>query len=158
MHDTKRRILLGLALALLAVVACHDFDAAYQACKDSGNCPDTSAPPITRPGIFVDAESGLDTNPGTREAPFQTLTAALASPQPLPDFYLARGDYTNEPALRVERAVSLHGGYTGLKGDWKPSASYSVIHGGPIGLTVTGLGEDSGVTLEWLDILTSSSF
>lgn len=173
MLETKRLFAAGLTLAWLAALGCYDFEGAFQDCVASGQCkpegckkewadaPDEFSHDNNCDGIdgdpnnafFVDPVLGKNTNPGTPQAPFQTLshavTAAAAAGKAL---YLAQGNY-DEPAFRLDKPVSLHGGYSGLDGGWARDGGYTTrIGGGSIGLTVSGLGEDAGVVLERLHI------
>ncbi|WP_146209814.1 DUF1565 domain-containing protein, partial [Vitiosangium sp. GDMCC 1.1324] len=179
MLQSKKPWAAALAVALLAAIGCYDFDGAFDDCVQAGLCKPTTCDPsaadqpddlffdancdgvdgMADGGIFVDPQAGQDTiTAGTREAPFKTLTYAL---ERIPDghaaLYLAQGTY-DEPGLQLDKPVSLHGGYAGAAANWARSASnITQLGGGSIGLTVKGLGADSGVILEWLHINSSTS-
>lgn len=177
MLETTKPFAAGLVLALLATTGCYDFDAVFDDCVKAGRCQPTSCDPSAvdppddlfhdancdgvdgMPGdaLFVDPAAGQDSNPGTREAPLKRLSVAmtLAASQGKA-LYLAQGVY-EEADLRMERAVSLHGGYSGVDGNWKRGADYVTrIGGSGIGLTVNGLA-DAGVVIEWVRIGSTSS-
>ncbi|QRK13723.1 PE-PGRS family protein [Archangium violaceum] len=179
MHETTKLFAVGAAVALLTAVGCYNFQEAYDDCVATGRCapdgckPEWADPPddrfldsncdgidgVAEHGVFVDPANGRDdVNSGTMDAPYQTISYALerisANTQAV---YLARGVY-QEPMLRLDRPISFHGGYAGLDGGWKRDATYiTQIVGGSIGLTVSGLGEDAGVSLEWLHITSGNS-
>lgn len=177
MLETKKPFAAGLALALLTATGCYDFDKAFEECKTAGQClPSTCEPAeidvpddlfydancdgidgMLDAGFFVDPSRGLDeVNPGTHVAPFKTIKYALE--RAATDgkvLYLAQGDY-NEAGLELNAPISLYGGYAGMDGNWKRSADYTTrIDGGSIGLTVTRVPQDAGVTLERLHIKSS---
>ncbi len=179
MRDNKKRWLLGtgLALGLGLGMGCLDFQTAYDDCVQDERC----APPVTgecnvsypdvpddeffdsncdgidgnaADAIFVDAASTKEegTTGGSKDTPFRTLSAALnraaQSGQPL---YVAAGEYT-ENSLRLERAVSIYGGYAGVAGDWKRGTEYKTkINGVGTGLAVAGLG-GAVITLDRLTV------
>lgn len=174
MLETKKPFAVGLVLALAAAGGCYDFDGAFDECVAAGRCRPTTCDPSTFDppddlffdancdgvdgmadgGVFVDPLRGKDSaQSGTKDAPYQTLSYALerisSNTQAI---YLAQGVY-DEPDLRLDKPVSIHGGYSGLEDGWKRGATYTTqLTGGSIGLTVSGLGEDAGVSLEWLQI------
>ncbi|WP_146210357.1 DUF1565 domain-containing protein, partial [Vitiosangium sp. GDMCC 1.1324] len=179
MLETKKPWAAAITLALLAAIGCYDFDGAFGDCVQTGRCTPATCDPsaadqpddlffdancdgvdgMADGGIFVDPQAGQDTiTAGTREAPFKTLTYALQrSPDSHAAIYLAQGTY-DEPGLQLDKPVSLHGGYGGTAANWARSASNVTQLGGEsIGLTVRGLGADSGVTLEWLHIHSSTN-
>jgi len=174
MLETKKPFAAGLVLALLATTGCYDFKTAFDECVAAGQCRPVGCDPskVDLPddlfhdsncddfdgaadsGFFVDPSRGLDgVNPGTREAPFKTLRHALpVAADGGGVLYLARGDY-NEPGLELNMPVSLYGGYGGVDGKWDRSVNHITrINGDSIGLTVTRLDPDAGVTLERLQI------
>lgn len=74
--------------------------------------------------LFVDRNSGNDSNPGTRDRPLATINAALTEIVTLSgkdQIYVSRGTY-NESILLVE-GVSIYGGYDASQG-WRRSAAY----------------------------------
>lgn len=173
MLETKRLFAAGLTLAGLATFSCYDFDTAFDDCVAAGQCepvgcdearvdlPDDFFHDDNCDGLdgtisaalFVDPALGKDSNTGTPDAPLQTLSHAVqraaAEGKAL---YLAQGNY-DEPTLRLDKPVSLYGGYSRLDGGWVRGADYTThIGGGSIGLTVSGLGEDAGVVLDRLHI------
>lgn len=180
MLETKKPFATGLALALLAATGCYDFDTAFKECVRDGQCKPTTCngtvldvadPPDdlfidtncddvdgTRDNaIFVDP-AGQDSNPGTREAPVKRLSVAmrLAASQGKA-IYLAQGTY-DEANLRMEQPVSIHGGYSGMEGNWKRGKEYVTRIGGsnPTGFTVNGLA-NAGVVIEWVHIGSAAS-
>ncbi|MDY7225814.1 hypothetical protein [Hyalangium rubrum] len=112
-------------------------------------------------GFFVDPQGGDDRNPGTLERPVQTIRQALtllrndAGPG-ISALYLARGTY-NEEQLNLDVPVSLYGAYGGVADFWRRKAEHIThLDGGTVGLTVSNLGEDSGVRMEWLTITSAT--
>ncbi|HEY0095174.1 MAG TPA: DUF1565 domain-containing protein, partial [Archangium sp.] len=177
MLETKKPFAAGLALALLAATGCYDFDTAFEDCVKAGRCQpagcDKTAVDLPddlfhdancdevdgTPGdaLFVDPDAGQDSNPGTPEAPLKRLSVAmkLAASQGKA-LYLAQGTY-DEADLRMDQAVSLHGGYSGVNGKWARGANYITrIGGGTTGFTVNGL-SDAGVVIEWVHIGATAS-
>uniref|UniRef100_UPI0027D47490 DUF1565 domain-containing protein n=1 Tax=Archangium lipolyticum TaxID=2970465 RepID=UPI0027D47490 len=179
MLETKKLFAAGLALALLATTGCFDFETAFTECVRAGNCnppPGTCDPTLPDPldeafvdancdgvdgdadaGFFVDPVAGQNVNPGTLKAPFRTLAHALPFAADAGKvLYLAQGTY-NEPALRLERPVSLYGGYSrGEDGGWARGNEFdSLLKGGPIGLTVSGL-ENAELVLDRLHITSTT--
>lgn len=179
MLETQKPFIAVLALALLAAVGCYNFDQVFDDCVNAGRCKPTECDPsaadapddlffdnncdgmdgMADGGVFVDPRNGQDTaTAGNREHPYQTLTYALRQmPVGTATVYLAQGTY-DEPGLRLDKPVSLHGGYSGVEGSWaRASTNVTQFGGGSIGLTVSGLGPDAGVTLEWLHIKSGTS-
>lgn len=78
---------------------------------------DSSTGELVEPAIHVRAVDGLDSNPGTPEAPVRTIQHALelAVMQTIPNVYVAAGEYTasipDEQALDVVGGISLLGGF-----------------------------------------------
>jgi hypothetical protein len=177
MLETKTPFAVGLVLAMLAAAGCYDFDAVFDDCVKAGRCQPTNCDPsaVDLPddlfhdancdgvdgtlgdALFVDPAAGQDSNPGTREAPLKHLSSALklAATQGKA-LYLAQGTY-DEAELRMDKPVSLHGGYSGVDGNWKRGAEHTTrIGGGSIGFTVKGLA-DAGVVIEWVRIGSTTS-
>ncbi|QRO02958.1 DUF1565 domain-containing protein [Archangium violaceum] len=107
--------------------------------------------------LFVDPASGQDINTGTREAPLKTLSYALQRvANQGKALYLAQGTY-DEPSLVLDKPVSLYGGYSGVEGGWARGNYTTHLRGGGVGLTVSGLGKDAGITLERMRITSASA-
>lgn len=88
--------------------------------KDSQSCVDDSV------GVFVDATSGKDSNPGTKTAPVQTIAAALNKTAILKRLYVCEGTYPEDLTLDVSHdGVSIYGGWKCL--EWSYSAGKPVI-------------------------------
>ncbi|WNG21821.1 PE-PGRS family protein [Cystobacter fuscus] len=177
MQGDKRWWLLGSGLALVVASGCLDFEGAHSECQRNGKCPvfpqecDPNFPDepddtfvdancdgidgTERKAIFVDAATGEDERPkvGEKMTPYRTLGAALAQAvESGKSIYLAQGDYT-EQSIRLEKPVSLYGGYSGTNGNWARGPQYTTRITLPgIGLTVMNLGQDAGVTLDRLTI------
>lgn len=84
----------------------------------------------TAKAIFVDAVSGNDLNPGTREAPVQTVQQGidLASVAGKEYVLVSAGNY--DEAVTLMSGVSLYGGYDAAN-NWSRSAANTVrIYGG----------------------------
>ncbi|ATB35555.1 hypothetical protein CYFUS_000968 [Cystobacter fuscus] len=177
MRDNKSLWMLGVGAALAAAWGCFDFNGAFKACVERGDCPvepgtcdpsyrdvpddkfaDANCDGIdgtASEAIFVDATTGDDErlNVGEKMTPFRTLGAALAQAvQSGKSIYLARGDYT-EQSIQLDKPISIYGGYSGTEGNWARGPQYTTrITVGGIGLTVMNLGEDAGVTLDRLTV------
>lgn len=174
MLETQKPFITVLSLAMLATTGCYNFDEAFGGCVDAGYCKPTACDPtatdspddlffdnncdgidgMADAGVFVDPGSGDDVpTAGTRDKPFKSLTYALRQmPMGTATVYLAQGTY-DESGLKLDKPVSLYGGYAGKAGNWVRNGNTQLtqLGGGSTGLTVSGLG-DAGVTLEWLHI------
>jgi len=73
--------------------------------KDSPACVDDAV------GVFVDATSGSDANPGSKSAPFKTLGVAIAKAGNKPRVYVCDGSYPESVRLAPPNAPSLYGGF-----------------------------------------------
>ena len=83
-----------------------DADAAPPINGTPASCSDPVIEPKNAPScitndvaVFVDATSGLDTNPGTKEAPVKTLAAALDKLAGKPRVYVCEGTYAERVTL-----------------------------------------------------------
>ncbi len=180
----KPRLLCAALVSILAVVGCFDFSGAQQRCVDQERCEDPMPCVATDPndqpddaftdtncdgidgvataGIYVDPVNGLETNAGTRDNPVKTIRKALEllrsdAGTGITALYLAQGRY-DEEQLTLDRPVSLYGAYGGTADKWRRKSEYTThLDGGTIGLTVSGLGQDAGVRLEWLTITSSNA-
>lgn len=180
----KPRLVCAALVGTLAVIGCLDFGAAQQRCIDEGRCEDTTPCVVTdendqpddeftdtncdgidgiaTAGIYVDPADGADTSPGTRESPVKTIKRALEllrgdAGAGITALYLAKGTY-DEEQLTLDRPVSLYGAYGGATNKWRRGSEYTThLDGGTIGLTVSGLGQDSNVHLEWLTITSANA-
>ena len=167
MLENPKPFITVLALALLAAAGCYNFDEVFDDCVAAGRCKPTACDPSAADApddLFFDNNcDGLD---GMADAGVSwTLAAARTPPRRArasgptrrsptrcgrcpghATVYLAQGTY-DEPGLKVGKPVSLHGGYSGVDGNWaRASTNVTQFGGGSIGLTVSGLG-DAGVTL-----------
>ncbi|WP_052518279.1 hypothetical protein [Archangium violaceum] len=178
MLETKKPFAAGLALALLTATGCYDFDAAFDDCVQAGQCQPTTCDPLAvdvpddlfhdancdgidgTPGdaIFVDPAVGQDANDGTKDAPLKRLSVAMReAANKGKAIYLAQGIY-DEADLRLERAVSIYGGYSGKEDGWKRGKDNITQIGGShtTGFTVNGL-MDAGVAIAWVRIRSADS-
>ena len=84
-------------------------------------------------GVFVDATSGADRNPGTKAQPVQTIGAALGKLGGKPRVYVCEGTYAE--SVKLTAAVSVYGGfacggwtYSGTKAKVAPTAvGYALV-------------------------------
>ncbi len=93
---------------------------------DSADTESADPPPDLR-GLFVSSTTGADTNPGTQEAPFETIGAALA----IADgeaIHVAGGDYVGFD-LVDDLVVAVHGGYDPLSWRLDPDDHPSRVAG-----------------------------
>jgi hypothetical protein len=140
---------LAAVATVAAVAACGSFDAAPASVQDAGiesstadgggdavappaGC-DPSAEPKDAPkcvvsefGVFADARGGSDGNPGTKESPVKSLTAAVGKLGNKSRVYVCEGTYAEH--VKLTTAVSLYGGfacgtwsYSGVKATVAPS-------------------------------------
>lgn len=139
------RVVMHFAVALPMVLT------ACKAAPDGGcdpldpTCGSTVTPPPADMALYVDAARGLDSNTGTREAPFATVQAAIdraTSSQPI---RVAGGSYPQ--ALTLRSGVTVVGGYDGAT--WQQSSQPTFVGAGTPAVTGTNV---SGVTLEGLII------
>ena len=117
--------------------------------KDSLPCVDDSI------GIFVDATGGKDSNAGTKEAPMQTIGAALGKTNTQhARVYVCEGTYTEDVTLDASHdGVSLYGGWKCA--DWSYSGNKPVI-----GKTNNAFKIDSlatGTTIEDLSVVAADA-
>ncbi|MFE8605185.1 PE-PGRS family protein [Archangium violaceum] len=177
MLETKKPFAAGLALTLLTATGCYDFDAAFEDCKNAGQCLPSTCDPAAidvpddlfydancdgidgTPGnaIFVDP-AGQDSNDGSKDSPVKRLSVALTrAASEGKAIYLAQGTY-DEADLRMVRPVSIYGGYSGKESGWKRGKDYITQIGGShtTGFTVNGL-MDAGVAIAWVRIRSADS-
>ncbi|MCP3105521.1 hypothetical protein LZ198_42415 [Myxococcus sp. K15C18031901] len=107
--------------------------------------------------VFVDPSAGDDlTGDGTPRKPVRSVRRALElvreqGTDTKRRLFLAGGEYT-ESGLVVDVPVSLHGGYSGVAGNWTRSADrIAVLQERAPGLAVQDLA-DAGVVLEYVHI------
>jgi len=101
--------------------------------KDAPKCVDDSF------GVFADATSGSDTNPGTKASPVKSIGAALGKLGGKPRVYVCEGTYAEH--VKATSAVSVYGGfacgswsYTGTKAKVAPSdVGYALELDGVVG-------------------------
>jgi hypothetical protein len=144
---TMRRLVLGCVgiLGALATASCSSLpeacrgDACGAAATPDGGDGGTATPPpgcdpladpreaprcvVNDYGVFVDAASGLDANPGTRESPVKSIAAALARAGARPRVYVCDGTYPERVALTTP--TSLFGGFA--CGSWTPSGNKAAV-------------------------------
>ncbi len=77
-------------------------------------------------GVFVDKESGVDTNPGTKAAPLKTVAAAITKLEGKKRIFLCEGNYFEH--VTIAKPFSVHGGfacgtwsYNGTKARFAPN-------------------------------------
>lgn len=71
--------------------------------KDAPKCV------VSEFGVFVDATGGADANPGTKESPVKSITAALGKVANKNRVYVCDGTYAEH--VKLTSAVSLYGGF-----------------------------------------------
>jgi hypothetical protein len=118
-----------LSCGLLVLLACGTaYDEALPATPDGG-APGADAGAVTPPdgcdpaadprdapkcvandfAVFVDATSGSDTNPGTKESPTRSITAALGKLGLRSRVYVCAGEYTE--TIDLKQPASIFGGF-----------------------------------------------
>ncbi len=74
-------------------------------------------------GIFVSQTTGLDTNPGTKEAPVQTIAKGISLTGTLKRLYVCAGTYAEDLSLDATHdGVSIYGGWQCGTWDYLASA------------------------------------
>jgi hypothetical protein len=116
---------------------------------------DASAEPKDAPkcvvndyGVFVDATGGSDTNPGTKELPVKSITAALGKVAGKPRVYVCEGTYAEH--VKLASAVSLYGGFA--CGSWSYSGTKAKVAPTDKGLAIEVRGATAAVVLSDLDV------
>ena len=94
-------------------------------------------PPATDEDVvYVHGLLGSDSNPGNKDAPFQTIQAAVdysASLQPSPEVRVAAGTYSSDyrtassPVLTLKEGVELYGGYSASNWALRDPALYATV-------------------------------
>jgi hypothetical protein len=103
-------------------------------------------------GVFV-SPNGSDSNPGTQDAPLQTVGAAIvAAPAHGGSVYLTQGTYTQDQ-FTLASGVSLYGGYDDTFQNRDPVAHPTVFSGGATALLVDGVSDArlDGITIRSAD-------
>jgi hypothetical protein len=98
--------------------------------------------------VFVDATSGLDTNPGTRAAPFQTITRALDADRP--QILVSAGTYAEALGLGTGN-FGIHGGYN-AGSSWVRTATRPVLT-----QPIMVRGDGGTLALDFLRVATAAS-
>ena len=123
-------LLSSLVLAGTAMIECSSDKGT---CDDAGNCSDGGVPsvsgggcdsskPSSQGGCAVDdtdgffvSPNGLDTNAGTKTAPFKTIAAGISAASAgasKPNVYVCAGSYPENLVIKGAPAgVALHGGF-----------------------------------------------
>jgi hypothetical protein len=184
LNTWKPRLVCAALVGAVAVAGCFDFTGAHDDCVSDERCKpvkpcegagspdqpddgflDTNCDGIdgnAATALFVDPASGNDANAGTPDSPVRTIKRALAllrtgAGAGITALYLAQGSY-DEDQLTLDRPVSLYGAYGGSANNWKRKSEYTTfLDGGTVGLTVSGLGPDAGVRMEWLTISSANA-
>lgn len=113
--------------------------------KDSLGCVDD------RVGIFV-SPMGSDMNPGTKEAPVQTIAKGLSIVGMLTRVYVCAGTYAENISLAPPAdGISIYGGFACA--DWSYSGTKPTVGNGTIALTISGTTKP--ITIE--DLLVQSA-
>lgn len=115
-----------------------DVDASTNDARPDGGAPPAGCDPAADPkdapkcvvsefGIFVDAATGNDGNPGSKELPVRSLGAALTKLDGRPRVYVCEGTYVE--SVKLSSPVSIYGGfacgtwaYSGTPGKLAPSS------------------------------------
>lgn len=102
--------------------------------------------------VFVDGDTGTDTNAGTPEAPFQSLEAAVVAAEGGDVYVRSIGVYDTAAATLELGRSSLFGGFDA---DWNRDLSDRVVvEGAAIGIRITDADE---VWLSAIDITTAAA-
>lgn len=117
--------LTGVALLCAACPAsvdevCHDTACGIPTpagCNPDDDVKNQASCVVSSFGVFVDPDAGIDTNPGTKEAPMRTVKTALANLAGKSRIYLCDGSYDEH--VVVDGATSLFGGFA--CGTWQYS-------------------------------------
>ncbi|HRG98670.1 MAG TPA: hypothetical protein PLR99_20605, partial [Polyangiaceae bacterium] len=115
-------------------------------------CSSSSPPPSCEGAACGDdrtvyvAPDGLDTQPGTREAPVATVRGALrlAAYARRARVVLAEGKYTEGAPVVWVDGVTLEGGFA--RATWEPGGGPSEVAGAPIALVATRLSQGGSLS------------
>lgn len=137
---------------------------ASSTCSDQQSCAgepgfaacgcNPAAGPDASHGVFVDATTGNDASGlGTSASPYATISRGIvaAAADGVPNVYVGPGQYLeNVTVLDSTAGVSIQGGWTVINGMWGQDCGASprtntVLHGGAIGMRVTGVVHASGL-------------
>jgi hypothetical protein len=88
-------------------------------------------------GVFVDATSGNDANPGTKASPFKTIAKAIAAAGAKPRVYACAGTYAEDVSLTQASALSVFGGLA--CGTWAYDGSLPTVGASSLALHVDGV-------------------
>jgi hypothetical protein len=175
MRETMKWVAVGAGVALVTVLGCYDFGEVYDDCLTQGRCPPIPIQCVEGsedvPGDFQDADcDGIDgtaaqglfvdqngggrdsSEAGSRDLPFVTLGYALRRVTPDTRFiFIAQGTY-NE-VLRIDRPITLLGGYAGKNGEWKRGPNnITTIQAIGVGLTLAGTDAGTSPALQWIHV------
>ena len=111
--------------------------------KDSLPCVDDSV------GVFVDASSGSDANPGTKASPFKSITKALAvNAGAKPRVYVCAGVYPENVVIDQAHAASIYGAFDcGTWGTDVPSSPSQVQPTSGVALKIAAVTGAVGVQI-----------
>jgi len=99
-------------------------------------------------GVFVDAAAGADGNPGTKEAPVKSITAALGKLAGKTRLYLCDGTYPEH--VKLSAPVSLYGGFA--CGSWSYSGAKAKLAPTGKGLALEIRAASADLVLADLDV------
>lgn len=156
-------VVLGLAHCSSSPVVCQGAACELDASAIDGPKDDVSVPPgcdaeadpkdapacvVNTFGVFVDAASGSDSNPGTKESPLKTVAAALAKLEGKPRIYVCEGTYREH--VKLTSAVSIYGAFA--CGTWSYSGAKSNITPPDRGIALSIVNAARDVVLSDLEV------
>lgn len=101
--------------------------------KDAPKCV------VSEFGVFVDATSGADANPGTKDSPVKSITAAVGKLAGKTRIYVCEGTYAEH--VKLTSAVSLYGGFA--CGSWSYSGTKPKVAPADVGYALE-IGDATG--------------
>lgn len=110
--------------------------------KDAPKCV------VSEFGVFVDATGGSDGNPGTKDSPVKSITAALGKLGNLNRVYVCEGTYAEH--VKLTSATSVYGGFA--CGAWSYSGTKAKVAPADKGLALELRGASAAVVLSDLEL------
>ena len=115
--------------------------------KDAPKCV------VSEFGVFVDATGGADGNPGTKESPVKSITAALGKVANKNRVYVCEGTYAEH--VKVTSAVSIYGGFA--CGAWSYSGTKAKVAPADVGYALEIADTTGDVTVSDLSFVAANA-
>ena len=115
--------------------------------KDAPKCV------VSEFGVFVDATGGADANPGTKESPVKSITAALGKVANKNRVYVCEGTYAEH--VKLASAVSLYGGFA--CGAWSYSGTKPKVAPADVGYALEIADTTGDITVSDLSFVAANA-